>query len=76
MPADVPDFTTPSHPILLYLEELTLIIAPDEVPAESRFLLDFDPYDLAEGDISKQERWILAMRAARIAVMRMGAQGR
>jgi hypothetical protein len=73
MPADVPDFTTPSHPILLYLEELTLIIAPDEVPAESRFLLD---YDLAEGDISKKERWILAMRAARIAVMRMGAQGR
>jgi hypothetical protein len=49
-------------------------MVPDEVPAESRFLLDFDPDDLAEGDISRQEHWILAMRAARIAGMRV--QGR
>jgi len=45
-------------------------LAPEEVPEESRFLLDFDPEDLAEGDISTQEHWILAMRAARIAGMR------
>jgi hypothetical protein len=57
-------------------EEMELLhsMVPDEVPAESRFLLDFDPDDLAEGDISRQEHWILAMRAARIAGMRV--QGR
>jgi hypothetical protein len=43
---------------------------PEEVPKESRFLLDFNPEDLAESDISKQEHWILAMRAARMAGMR------
>jgi hypothetical protein len=37
----------------------------------SRFLLDFDIDDLAEGDIANQEHWILAMRAARIAAMRV-----
>lgn len=44
-----------------------------EVPAESQFLLDFDfdIDDLAEGDISNQEHWILAMRAARTAGMRI-----
>jgi hypothetical protein len=47
-----------------------------EVPAESQFLLDFDfdIDDLAEGDISNQEHWILAMRAAWTAGMRI--QGR
>jgi hypothetical protein len=45
-------------------------LAPEDVPEESRFLLDFDPDDLAEGDIPNQEHWILAMRAARIAGMR------
>jgi hypothetical protein len=45
-------------------------MATDEVPEESKFLLDFDPDDLAEGDISNQEHWILAMRAARVAGMR------
>jgi hypothetical protein len=47
---------------------------PSEVPEESRFLLDFDIDDLAEGDVAKQEHWILAMRAARVAGMRV--QGR
>jgi hypothetical protein len=47
---------------------------PAEVPAESQFLLNFDIDDLAEGDITNQEHWILAMRAARIAGMR--ARGR
>ena len=47
---------------------------PAEVPEDSRFLLDFDPDDLAEGDISNQEHWILAMRAARIAGMRARGQ--
>lgn len=47
---------------------------PTEVPEESRFLLDFDIDDLAEGDVANQEHWILAMRAARVAGMRV--QGR
>jgi hypothetical protein len=47
---------------------------PAEVPEDSRFLLDFDPDDLAKGDISNQEHWILAMRAARIAGMRARGQ--
>ena len=42
---------------------------PRDVPPESAFLLDFDPADLAESDISKQEQWILAMQAARKAGM-------
>ena len=42
---------------------------PQDVPPESAFLLDFDPADLAESDISKQEQWILAMQAARKAGM-------
>ena len=44
---------------------------PTDVPAESQFLLDFDTEDLAEGDISAQEHWILAMKAACIAGMRL-----
>jgi hypothetical protein len=44
---------------------------PSEVPEESRFLLDFDIDDLAEGDVANQEHWILAMRAARVAGMRV-----
>lgn len=47
---------------------------PSEVTEESRFLLDFDIDDLAEGDVANQEHWILAMRAARVAGMRV--QGR
>jgi hypothetical protein len=47
---------------------------PADVPKESQFLLDFDIDDLAEGDIFRQEQWILAMRAARRAGMR--ARGR
>jgi hypothetical protein len=36
---------------------------PSEVPEESRFLLDFDIDDLAEGDIENQEHsWIAGMR--------------
>lgn len=42
---------------------------PDDVPKESQFLLDFDIDDLAEGDIFRQEQWIIAMRAARRAGM-------
>ena len=48
-------------------------LSPEYVPKESRVLLDFDINDLAEGDISAQEHWILAMQAARKAGMR--AQG-
>lgn len=44
---------------------------PSEVPEESKFLLDFDIDDLAESDITNQEHWIIAMRAARIAGMRV-----
>jgi hypothetical protein len=47
---------------------------PDDVPRESQFLLDFDIDDLAEGDVFRQEQWIIAMRAARRAGMR--ARGR
>ena len=43
---------------------------PAEIPEESRFLLDFDLDDLAEGDILNQEHWMMAMRATRIAGMR------
>jgi hypothetical protein len=37
-------------------------LSHEDVPEESRFLLDFDIDidDLAEGDISAQEHWILA----------------
>jgi hypothetical protein len=47
---------------------------PADVPKESQFLLNFDIDDLAEGDIFRQEQWILAMRAACRAGMR--ARGR
>ena len=43
---------------------------PRDVPEESQFLLDFDIDDLAEGDIHRQEQWIFAMKAARVAGMR------
>ena len=43
---------------------------PSQIPEESRFLLDFDVDDLAEGDIANQEHWIIAVKAARIAGMR------
>jgi 2-iminoacetate synthase ThiH len=48
-------------------------LSPEDVPEEIRFLLDFDIDDLAEGDISAQKHWILAMQAARKAGMQ--AQG-
>lgn len=53
-------------------KELTRLHAldPRDVPEESQFLLDFDIDDLAEGDINRQEQWILAMQAARIAGMK------
>ena len=64
------------HLALLKREELAQEITrlqaldPSDVPPESRFLLDFDISDLAEGDINRQELWISAMRAARIAGVR------
>ena len=64
------------HLALLKREELAqeLIklqaLDPSDVPPESRFLLDFDVSDLAEGDIGRQELWISTMRAARIAGVR------
>jgi hypothetical protein len=33
---------------------------PDDMPKESQFLLDFDIDDLAEGDVFRQEQWIIA----------------
>lgn len=47
---------------------------PSDILEESKFLLDFDMDDPAEGDIANQEHWIIAMRAARTASVR--AQGR
>ena len=47
---------------------------PLEVPAESQFQLDLNINDLAEGNISNQEHWIMAMRAGRIAGMRVRGQ--
>ena len=44
---------------------------PRDIPEESKFLLEFDIDDLAEGDIHRQEQWILAMQAARVAGMRV-----
>jgi hypothetical protein len=58
------------HLTKLHQEEL----AAEMERLHSRFLLDFDIDDLAEGDIANQEHWILAMRAARVAGMRV--QGR
>lgn len=49
---------------------------PDMIPEESKFLLDFDPDDLAEGDISNQEHWIIAVKAARVAGMRKQGHSR
>ena len=53
-------------------EELERLHAMDasEIPEESKFLLDFNIDDLAEGDIANQEHWIIAMRAARTAGIR------
>lgn len=40
---------------------------PSDISEENKFLLGFGIDDLAEGDITNQEQWIIAMRAARTA---------
>ena len=64
------------HLAMLRREELAQEIErlqsldPADVPADSRFLLDFNIDDLAEGDIGMQEEWIYAITSARKAGMR------
>ena len=48
---------------------------PDEVPAESKFLLEFDYDRLCKIDLDKQVYWVVAMRAARTAGAQRARQG-
>ena len=41
--------------------------APSEIPAESQFLLEIDPSNLAEDSLLQQEYWVAAMKAALVA---------
>ena len=41
--------------------------APSEIPAESHFLLEIDPSNLAEDSLLLQEYWVAAMKAALVA---------
>lgn len=49
---------------------------PDEVPEESKFLLEFDFDRLYRSKLEDQQYWVIAVKAARKAGMRRAAQGR
>ena len=49
--------------------------SPDEVPAESRFLLEFDLGALGRADLDTQLYWVAAVRAARCAGRRRARAG-
>jgi len=53
--------------------------APEEVPPESKFLLEFDLDRLCDAPLENQQYWVHAMKAARCAgqrINKMGARAR
>jgi hypothetical protein len=50
-------------------------LAPEDVPAESRFLLEINFSDLNKSNVEMQQYWILAINAALTAQRRQRAQG-
>ena len=48
---------------------------PEEVPAESRFLLEFDFGTLGRADLNTQEYWVAAVQEARCAGRRQAHVG-
>ena len=55
--------------------ESLLDTRPDEVPAESKFLLEFDHEDLARSNIHDQTYWVVTMESAIKAGMRTATTG-
>jgi hypothetical protein len=60
--------------IALELESLAGL-APEDVPAESRFLLEINFIDLNKSNVKSQQYWILAINAALTAQRRQLARG-
>jgi hypothetical protein len=60
--------------IALELESLAGL-APEDVPAESRFLLEINFSDLNKSNVEMQQYWILAINAALTAQRRQRARG-
>ncbi len=60
--------------IALELESLAGL-APEDVPAESRFLLEINFGDLNKSNVETQKYWILAINAALTAQQRQRARG-
>lgn len=48
---------------------------PDEIPEESKFLLEFDLDMLCKSDLDTQTYWVVAMEAARSAGRRIACSG-
>ena len=55
--------------------ETLLDTRPDEVPTESKFLLELDHGKLAQPNINDQTYWVVAMEAAIKARQRTAATG-
>ncbi len=49
---------------------------PKDIPEESQFLLEFDMEGLQEGHIERQEYWLAAIKAARLAGLQRIMGGR
>ena len=60
--------------IALELESLAGL-APEDVPAESRFLLEINFSDLNKSNVETQKYWILAINTALTAQQRQRARG-
>jgi hypothetical protein len=60
--------------IALELESLAGL-APEDVPAKSRFLLEINFSDLNKSNVETQQYWILAINAALTAQQRQRARG-
>ena len=48
---------------------------PEDVPSESRFLLEFDYDKLQQSHLENQQYWVLAIKAARRAGRRVASRG-
>jgi hypothetical protein len=60
--------------IAIELESLAGL-APEDVPAESRFLLEINFSDLNKSNVETQQYWIFAINAALTAQQRQQARG-
>jgi len=49
--------------------------SPDEIPTESKFLLEFDYDRLQSSNVEQQQYWVLAMKSARRAGRRVASRG-